>query len=543
MKYGCAMFTSLANVVSKVCRPSPATYSSPILQELARKDPELFVLNNNKVTFTRKVKLSGENWMVSKAPVIAKTDIMTATIGWQIYTLMPVSDVTGPIITGRNAGIIVGVIMIVVSCVACGIALFFLLHPLSVLSDMMEQAAELKDDSLGAAMEKSNMREIRLIQDSFERLLAQLKKAKSFLPAALLAQLESTDGDEENEADLDINVTKGAATDCVTSPSNGDNATNASSRMRSPADMRGATERRSVASHSRVSSEKKTISSGISLANKNVTIAVLNLRGFHQHTSDPSNLEANYGRLVDEFQRIAKDHRGILDSFHGDRFTFAFNTVRPCATHAVMAATAMLKIVAYMEQRCASGSMFGNKVTCGISTGKCLVGNLGSERAKRYTVIGQAFTQATVLERLCKHYPNTPILMSAETVKECDTHIGFLYMDYIKGPTTKHVPIAAAKYLKENTQRKDDEWMYEMAVQSTRCDFHGGNSAFLSALNGDAVSATRGLAAFKVDSEEGDWVRGRVMELINNRQAADFGIFYDRCMLEVNQKTWAAIIE
>eukprot|EP00744_Colponema_vietnamica_P000408 GILI01000728.1.p1 GENE.GILI01000728.1~~GILI01000728.1.p1 ORF type:complete len:839 (-),score=211.33 GILI01000728.1:453-2969(-) len=546
MKHGCAQFTSVTNVVSKVCRPSPATYSSPILQELARKEPQVFAID--KAAFTRKIKLSGEQWMVSKAPVIAKTDIMTATIGWQIYSLMPVSDVTGPIITGRNAGITVGVVMIVVSCVACGVALFVLLRPLSVLSTLMEMAAELKDDSLGATMDKSNMREIRLIQDSFERLIAQLKKAKSFLPAALLAQLESSSDEDETEADLEKNLTtKGPTESCVTSNDGGTTCASSNGRRvgRGAAEHRGPTDSKSATQHTpgNSTSGKKIISSNVSLHSRNVTIAVLNIRNFHHHTSDPSTLEANYGILIDEFQRIAKDHRGILDSFHGDRFTFTFNTVRPCATHAAMAATAMLKIVASMEQKAASGSLLGSSISCGIATGKCLVGNLGSEKAKRYTVIGHAFTHAAVLERLCKRYPNTPILLSAETVKDCDTHIGFLYMDLIEGPTHKHVPIAAAKYLKENSRRKDDEWMYEMAVQSTRCDYYGGNSAFLSALNGDAVSATRGLAAFKIESEEGDWVRGRVMELINSRQPADLGVFFDRCMLEGHEKTYTTVIE
>eukprot|EP00744_Colponema_vietnamica_P002270 GILI01003595.1.p1 GENE.GILI01003595.1~~GILI01003595.1.p1 ORF type:complete len:829 (+),score=226.05 GILI01003595.1:114-2600(+) len=533
---GCEQKT-INGTISKLCRLTPTTYSSPILRELAKTEPGVFA--NDKASFTRKIKLNGDQWMVSKAPIAAKTDVLQVTINWQIVSLMPVSDVTGPIITGRNAGIAVAVVMIVVSCVACGVALYVLLHPLSVLSEMMEQAAELKDDSLGATTDKSSMREIRLIQDSFERLSAQLKKAKSFLPASLLAQLESAGEEEEEEA------VQAGMTSCGTTTQDGQTVVSSNNNQRK---MKGAdtySQATARTNHSTSLAAKKVISSNISLSHRGVTVAMLNLRNFHRNTMEHSSgLEASYGKLVDEYQRIAKDHRGIMDSFHGDRFTFTFNSVRPCSAHAAMAATAMLRIVSTMDHYAhGSTSVLASKVTCGVATGRCLVGNLGSDKAKRFTVIGAAFSHATVLERLCKRYPNTSILLSADTVKDSETQVGVLYLDVIDGPGNKAVPIAAAKYVKDSKHRAASmgEWMYEMDAQNSTCDYHAGNSAFLCALNGDTTGAQRHLETFKDASDESEYARGRISELIKGRRVASLGLYYDRCVLEAGTKAvWEA---
>eukprot|EP00388_Colpodella_angusta_P032718 GDKK01027544.1.p1 GENE.GDKK01027544.1~~GDKK01027544.1.p1 ORF type:complete len:119 (-),score=14.40 GDKK01027544.1:595-951(-) len=97
----------------------------------------------------------------------------------------------------------------------------------------------------------------------------------------------------------------------------------------------------------------------------------------------------------------------------------------------------------------------------------------------------------------------------------------------------KMIPIASAKYLKGTARRSrcDDEWMYEMDSHEARCDYHSGNRAFLYAINGDSASSTSHLAAFKVDSEECDWVRNRIADFNSARRATDLGLYYDRCVL------------
>eukprot|EP00388_Colpodella_angusta_P039089 GDKK01046387.1.p1 GENE.GDKK01046387.1~~GDKK01046387.1.p1 ORF type:complete len:104 (+),score=18.10 GDKK01046387.1:45-314(+) len=82
-----------------------------------------------------------------------------------------------------------------------------------------------------------------------------------------------------------------------------------------------------------------------------------------------------------------------------------------------------------------------------------------------------------------------------------------------------------------------------MAVHNSTCGFHAGNTAFLCALNGDAKSANTHLAAFTDSSEESEFARNRIKELMDGKQAksADLGLYYERCVLDVGAKSvWTA---
>ena len=274
------------------------------------------------------------------------------------------------------------------------------------------------------------------------------------------------------------------------------------------------------------------------LAARNVSIIAFNLRDFHfsTHHADDGSLEQNYGKLLDAFQLIAKDHKGLLDSFHGDHFHFTFNAVRPCHSHATLAATAALKIVSHMSAQSSHHSAIGSRVSCGVATGRCLVGNLGSERTKRHSVIGTAYTQATVLERLCKRYgASTSVLLSSETAVECETHISFLYLDMIDSPGGRNQPVAAAKFIKSAINGGGgDEWMYELQEQDERSDYLNGNKAFKALLRGDVQAAKQYLSSFSNNKYvEAVAVKSRLQSFIDRGEIKplDLGLYYNECIL------------
>eukprot|EP00388_Colpodella_angusta_P014254 GDKJ01035646.1.p1 GENE.GDKJ01035646.1~~GDKJ01035646.1.p1 ORF type:complete len:320 (-),score=13.23 GDKJ01035646.1:123-1082(-) len=288
-------------------------------------------------------------------------------------------------------------------------------------------------------------------------------------------------------------------------------------------------------SHSRISSrvDKRDISKEI-LTGRTVSIVAFNLRDFHfsNHHADEGSLEQNYGLLLDQFQQIAKEHRGILDSFHGDRFHFTFNAVKPCHSHPTNAATAALKIAQHMASQSSHHAAIGSRITCGVATGKCLVGNLGNERAQRFSVIGAPYTQATVLERLCKRYFNTSVLLSAETAVECETHVAFMFMGLIDSPGGRNHPIASAKYVKSSKSELADEWMYEVQDQDANCDYHTGNMAFRALLRGDIPLAKKYLQGFNMKYVEAAEIK-RLLEgfIKNGLKPVDLGIYYNQCIM------------
>eukprot|EP00743_Colponemidia_sp_Colp-15_P013986 GILK01016439.1.p1 GENE.GILK01016439.1~~GILK01016439.1.p1 ORF type:complete len:134 (-),score=13.35 GILK01016439.1:262-663(-) len=112
-------------------------------------------------------------------------------------------------------------------------------------------------------------------------------------------------------------------------------------------------------------------------------------------------------------------------------------------------------------------------------------------------------------------------------------------MDVIDGPGRKAVPIAAAKYLKESANSKSvaGEWMYEMALQNSTCGYQDGNKAFLSALTGDVNTAKVNLEAFKDTTEECEFVKTRILDLIKGGLSSELGLFFDRCILDVSSES------
>ena len=821
------------------CRLRPGAYAgSAALRALYASDPLFFshahwgaAAGAGAVETVRRT-LGGRGYMVSRAAISAGTDVIpSAALRWVMVSLTPVDDITATIVEGRNVGIAIACAMAVAACALCGAVLFVLLRPLGALAELMGRAALLRDDALLAAVaaggptkaggatphtnnnnsSRSSLREVALLQRAFGDLSAQLLRAKSFLPAALLAQLEGS-GDEEEAYDDDegdqneddcaddevinidgdqsvsssvvsytpyghqpaqkfsrINRVGGAANESASSsrassvkgspqtsnlglglsPSAYPLATTArryDRYQRSSANERNK-KRRLQADHrsnpstaatktsasgawtnadgtavssslarSGVAPRMREIVTGGGLSHRGVSVAMVNLRQFHRAALQPhSALERAYASLVEAVGAAARDHKGILDAFHGDRFTLTFNAARPCATHATMAASAVLTLIAYLSDgqsffsvtgnpshiaggpraqvhiaatdahnevkaertdslpaagRClvssssapctpilntvrvgtpqaafgsppsptrdpsavmdrtdstarvhhchqhddkSGGGLLGTAVgdraipptvaagvvarapskreappnprrardafpptlvTSGVATGRCLVGNLGSATARRFTCVGLAVTHAAALERLCRRYPNTPCLLTGAAAAECETAIGTLCMDSVPLPAappargSRHVTIVAAKYIRPNstatavgsssvnigggssaapldllqmlavggppppvpaatgaaaptgghraapTLDGDGEWMYELMDAAEKCGYRSGNLAFGCALAGDAEGAARHLASFTDDSEEAEHLRRTIATML-----------------------------
>ncbi|OHD79940.1 MAG: hypothetical protein A3J97_00435, partial [Spirochaetes bacterium RIFOXYC1_FULL_54_7] len=113
------------------------------------------------------------------------------------------------------------------------------------------------------------------------------------------------------------------------------------------------------------------------------------------------------------------DQRGTIDKFEGDAIIAFFGAPIALQDHAVRACNAALlmrKVEAELNRRFTEEALSPSPLMTrfGINTGAMVVGNMGTERKKNYTIMGSSVNLAARLEGVNKQY-GTWILLSGDT--------------------------------------------------------------------------------------------------------------------------------
>jgi len=165
---------------------------------------------------------------------------------------------------------------------------------------------------------------------------------------------------------------------------------------------------------------------------RSMTFLFSDIRGFtaisERYRDDPESLIALINRYMTPMTDTIQAHRGTIDKYIGDAIMAFWNAPLDNDTHARDACTAALSMIAQLaalnralavEAEAAklpptSGSdgtaekqrVFTHSLAIGIgiNTGDCIVGNMGSEFRKNYTVLGDAVNLAARLESQSKTY-------------------------------------------------------------------------------------------------------------------------------------------
>jgi len=146
-----------------------------------------------------------------------------------------------------------------------------------------------------------------------------------------------------------------------------------------------------------------------------ISVMFLDIRGFTTFSENKTAKEV-YDALNQLFEfmlDIIQKNKGVVNKFLGDGFLAIFGAPEDDARHCYHAVNAATEILATLESKKSRSEVPNLDIGIGIHTGSALVGNVGSEIRKEYTVIGDVVNLASRIETANKKV-DSKILISAE---------------------------------------------------------------------------------------------------------------------------------
>lgn len=149
----------------------------------------------------------------------------------------------------------------------------------------------------------------------------------------------------------------------------------------------------------------------------------------------PQDLVTLLNEYFTEMTTIIMAHGGIIDKFQGDAIMAEFGIPVSTPHHAdqaVSAALAMLNKLDTLRKQWKEKGIPELYCRIGINTGKMIVGNMGSDTAMDYTVMGDAVNLASRLEGANKYY-GTELMISEFTLASLTANrFKSRILDYVK---------------------------------------------------------------------------------------------------------------
>ena len=142
---------------------------------------------------------------------------------------------------------------------------------------------------------------------------------------------------------------------------------------------------------------------------RELTVMFCDMRGFTRlsETLPPEQLQDMLNRVFSRLTGIIRDHRGTIDKYMGDCIMAFWGAPVTTPDHAPLAVRAALAMTAALKAINADHAARGLPpigLGLGLNTGNMLVGDMGSDIRRSYTVIGDAVNVAARLEALARVY-------------------------------------------------------------------------------------------------------------------------------------------
>ncbi|QQO14257.1 adenylate/guanylate cyclase domain-containing protein [Bradyrhizobium diazoefficiens] len=191
---------------------------------------------------------------------------------------------------------------------------------------------------------------------------------------------------------------------------------------------------------------------------REMTIMFSDVRGFttisESYKHDPQGLIALMNRFLTPLTDVIIERKGYIDKYMGDAIMAFWNAPLDDAEHQVNACEAAIRMLEKIdvvnkerEQEAADGGhvYIPLNVGIGLNTGIGVVGNMGSDLKKNYSVLGDSVNLASRLEGQTKEY-GFPIIVGSRTALAAKDRFAILELDFImvKGKTEPEVIYAIA---------------------------------------------------------------------------------------------------
>ena len=182
---------------------------------------------------------------------------------------------------------------------------------------------------------------------------------------------------------------------------------------------------------------------------REMTILFSDVRGFtaisESYKDDPQGLTSLMNRLLTPLTNTIVDHKGTIDKYIGDAVMAFWNAPLNVPQHEIKACAAALAMIDRLEalnrERQEEATSAGQpflpfRIGIGINTGRCVVGNLGSDLRFNYSVLGDPVNVASRLEGQTKFY-GVPVIIGSRTAEKAKGQFAILEVDLIavKGKT------------------------------------------------------------------------------------------------------------
>jgi len=136
---------------------------------------------------------------------------------------------------------------------------------------------------------------------------------------------------------------------------------------------------------------------------REVTLLISDLRGFTALTADmdPEEVISFLNRYLSKMIEILLDHGAIIDEIMGDGILAFFGAPEPMEDHPVRAVACALAMQVAMDEVNARNHADGLphlEMGIAVNTGTVVVGNIGSERRTKYSVVGAGVNLASRIE-------------------------------------------------------------------------------------------------------------------------------------------------
>ncbi|MBS0246859.1 MAG: adenylate/guanylate cyclase domain-containing protein [Proteobacteria bacterium] len=229
---------------------------------------------------------------------------------------------------------------------------------------------------------------------------------------------------------------------------------------------------------------------------RNMTIMFSDVRGFTTiseiYKDDPQGLTTLMNNFLTPLTNAIIANNGTIDKYIGDAIMAFWNAPLHDSQHEVNACRAALEMLRQVEalnvrrerEAADSGQRFiPINVGIGINTGRCVVGNMGSDLRFNYSVLGDSVNLASRLEGQSKNY-GVRIIIGSRTAEAVGNKFALLELDVItvKGktePETVYAVLGDAEVAAGEDYRKLREVFSDLLRLYRTRDFDGAEQMIL----------------------------------------------------------------